>query len=327
MALKHFCCLPVLVDQVYNHIAGDSNVFRGLAQSSKFWENGSTITWWAEDHPDVRFVADGFELLDDIVGLTFEQVFVRGDADIRIGFDYSLGSWSYIGTDAQFIGVNANTMNFGWPLQNSFDTVLHEQIHALGGLHEHQSPDRSLVFDRERVISDLAAQGWSEADVESNIFAVAFADVSSGYDIESIMHYSLPSSWLNAPEPYSTNGIPVNQSMSQADVVWLSEQYPVSDSGEELSGMVALESSAVSGSGSFQVSETGFVGVGILGSSNSLISVRQGDAVIAAGETFGGGVGSFNLVEFESLDIVEVNYSTNENSVFVVWKAVPGQFN
>lgn len=47
------------------------------------------------------------------------------------------GSWSYIGTDAITIPVESFTMNFGFMDQ---PTVMHEFGHALGLIHEHQSP-------------------------------------------------------------------------------------------------------------------------------------------------------------------------------------------
>lgn len=238
MAGERFCCQPPLVVAAYNNIADNQGVSRGLAQSSKFWENGSTIFWWGDDHADRVFVEDGFSFFDDMLGLSFVRVDDREAADIRVGFNHGIGSWSYIGTDARFIGRAANTMNFGWPLANSFDTVLHEIIHGLGGLHEHQSPDRTTVFDEAVVLRDMLARGWSEADVRSNIFDVAIADVSTGYDIESIMHYSFPASWIDSPEPYASSGVPANRVLSDDDMGWLVEAYPPLSG---LEGVVVVE--------------------------------------------------------------------------------------
>ena len=47
------------------------------------------------------------------------------------------GSWSYIGTDALHIPKESKTMNLGF-IDRS--TVMHEFGHALGLIHEHQSP-------------------------------------------------------------------------------------------------------------------------------------------------------------------------------------------
>jgi len=59
------------------------------------------------------------------------------------------GSWSYIGTDATKLPLESFTMNLG-----SVDrpTVLHEFGHALGLIHEHQSPFKGgFKWNREEV--------------------------------------------------------------------------------------------------------------------------------------------------------------------------------
>jgi len=70
-------------------------------------------------------------------------------ATIRISFDSSNGSWSYVGTDIKSIDPEDPTMNLGWidatsPAISASDrgTILHEFGHVLGLLHEHQSPNR-----------------------------------------------------------------------------------------------------------------------------------------------------------------------------------------
>ena len=52
-------------------------------------------------------------------------------------FILSGGSWSRIGTDATKVPLMSCTMNLGFVDRA---TVLHEFGHALGLIHEHQSP-------------------------------------------------------------------------------------------------------------------------------------------------------------------------------------------
>lgn len=71
-------------------------------------------------------------------------------SEIRIAFDNTDGSWSYIGTDCLTIAKNQSTMNYGWLEANTVDeeysrVVQHEFGHALGCIHEHQHPDRKSV--------------------------------------------------------------------------------------------------------------------------------------------------------------------------------------
>jgi hypothetical protein len=73
----------------------------------------------------------------------------EGTPQIRIAFDPNGGSWSYVGKENTSIAADKPTMNLGW-LDGSSDTItddehgviLHEFGHAIGLLHEHQSPLR-----------------------------------------------------------------------------------------------------------------------------------------------------------------------------------------
>lgn len=88
--------------------------------------------------------------------ITFQKVASGGK--LRVTFDESLGSWSYIGTQNLEIPTNEATLNLGWVEKGTTamgayekGTILHEFGHALGLLHEHQSPARpgSLTLNEE----------------------------------------------------------------------------------------------------------------------------------------------------------------------------------
>ena len=66
-------------------------------------------------------------------------------------------------------------MNFGWfddntPQAEVRSTTLHEFGHALGLIHEHQSPTAGINWNKEVVYQDMAGQGWSRAKVDQHIF-------------------------------------------------------------------------------------------------------------------------------------------------------------
>lgn len=88
--------------------------------------------------------------------ITFQRVDSGGN--LRVTFDPSLGSWTYVGTQNLKIPANQTTLNLGWvdktnPAMGAYEkgTILHEFGHALGLLHEHQSPARpgSLTLNEE----------------------------------------------------------------------------------------------------------------------------------------------------------------------------------
>ena len=70
-----------------------------------------------------------------------------GNADIRIGFEPG-ASWSAVGSGADKLDKTKPTLNLGWlndnekPTPEDRSTILHEFGHALGMMHEHQSPAR-----------------------------------------------------------------------------------------------------------------------------------------------------------------------------------------
>ena len=124
------------------------------------------------------------------------------DAEIRIAFADD-GSWSTVGTDALTVPKNQATMNYGWLTPTTEDdeysrVVIHEFGHALGCIHEHQSPAVNVPWDKEAVYRYYAGppNNWSRADVDFNLFQRYSQSVSqfSAFDRDSIMLYSIPNS-------------------------------------------------------------------------------------------------------------------------------------
>ncbi|KAG5650772.1 hypothetical protein H0H81_011097 [Sphagnurus paluster] len=100
------------------------------------------------------------------------------DAMIRIGFNANGGSWSAVGTGAEKIKKGELTMNLGWIADSATlsaddrGTILHEWGHALGLMHEHQSPARggTLTLKTDEVYNCYrATQGWSHDLIKSQI--------------------------------------------------------------------------------------------------------------------------------------------------------------
>ena len=152
--------------------------------------------------------------------------FVSSGGHIRITTT-SGGSWSYVGTDALRINGSKPTMNFGWLKPNTPDNeysrvVIHEFGHALGCIHEHQHPAVSIPWDKPKVYAYYARQGWSQAQVDHNIFRKysVGSQNSSVYDRDSIMHYAVPKQLT-----IGNFSVGWNRDLSQGDKTHISSVY------------------------------------------------------------------------------------------------------
>jgi hypothetical protein len=147
-------------------------------------------------------------------------------SEIRINFDPSDGSWSYIGKYCLNVDINEPTMNFGW-----FDipTVIHEFGHALGMIHEHQNTINDKGIDWNVPLLYKWAEEtyhWPPEKVDSQIIYKYDNTLLNGseFDPYSIMLYSYPKSVLN-----SGNGTRQNQRLSKYDTYYLNYNYPIKD--------------------------------------------------------------------------------------------------
>ena len=167
-------------------------------------------------------------------GLANLQLSFRDDTNdtpVRISFKYP-GSWSVIGTSCRQIADKTQaTMNFGWLTEATSDdevqrVVLHEFGHALGLIHEHQSPlGKPIQWNRDAVIADLSGppNNWSLDVIEHNMFEAYDKRDISGTDLDpnSIMMYPIPATWT--VDGFSTG---LNSKLSADDKTLIHQQYP-----------------------------------------------------------------------------------------------------
>jgi hypothetical protein len=151
-------------------------------------------------------------------------------------------SWSKLGRDMIFNPFNDTTMLFGLSgldltTKDFRGEVWHEFGHALGFIHEHQSPNSGILWNKEVVYKFYGNNpiNWSRTMIDQNIFSRYSSTItnSSAYDQFSIMHYSIPSM-------FTTNGYSVKKTIkfSSTDSAFAKEIYPFPPSPKNATGML-----------------------------------------------------------------------------------------
>jgi hypothetical protein len=204
----------------------------GLAMMTrKFWRPGRELkigfqggSQWQKDK--VKQFAPEWTQYANI-----KFTFVDTEVDILISFNPGGGSWSYLGTDSSYYSARGSpSMNLGWINDNKNDddlrqVILHEFGHALGAVHEHQSPCISINWNKPKVYADLGGDPnyWPPAKVDSNMFTLyTLQEVqATQFDPDSIMLYYFPKEWT-----LDLKGTTFNTKLSNLDKAYAKFCYP-----------------------------------------------------------------------------------------------------
>lgn len=202
----------------------------------QFTDGSSERRKWTTTKAEMDVVRKGFDTWKRVgIGIKFEEVTRREDAEIRIGFERGDGAWSFVGRDIIDIGlgVNERTMNFGWDLTDhprELDTAIHEIGHTIGFPHEHQNPIAGIEWDEEAVFAALALppNSWSRETSFHNIIRKITPDAVQGseWDPNSVMHYPFGPGLIKKPVQFNMTGISPAGGLSSRDKSWIKTFYP-----------------------------------------------------------------------------------------------------
>lgn len=194
------------------------------------WKNGSTLKVYfhhgnADIHKRIITIANTW---CDHCNIRFVQTKKNNLADIKISFR-SGGYSSYIGTMAA--RPTYDTTMCLQDIESLKDSVLftsiilHEFGHALGCLHEHQSPLSSITWNLDSVYIyyESPMHKWNKEMIDKNILSTITGPGinSSEYDTASIMHYPLA-------KAFTKNGFEINWKgkLSETDKKYINILYP-----------------------------------------------------------------------------------------------------
>ena len=231
---KKLCSQPKLILQPLPPGIGQSRAFFILSNNKK-WVNGTLIKYMFVEGPQGQrdVVKKAFQQWKDLgIGLSFSETDQLDESMVRIGFDQTDGSWSYVGRDILTIPKPDKTLNFGWDLtadSYGLTTALHEIGHTIGFQHEHQSPFAGIVWNTDAVYKEFSGppNNWPKDQIDSNIINKIPANQLTGstWDPTSIMEYEFGPGLVIEPAEFKVGIFPPGI-LSAVDIKGVTSFYP-----------------------------------------------------------------------------------------------------
>ena len=205
-------------------------------QVSKLWKNGRAIQVGFLNGDEVQHqkceeMAHKWETYANIKFI-FDQ---SASPEIRVAFNdggrfSDPTSWSCIGTDCLIAHKDEQTINLGWLTRDSPDeewerVTVHEFGHALGCLHEDQSPAESIQYDEPTVYAYYMGppNNWTRQMVQENILNKDSQDgiKNTPFDPTSIEAY-----WIDPEFTLDKKGVEGGKILDTNDKALIGQMYP-----------------------------------------------------------------------------------------------------
>ena len=198
----------------------------GTSARSKFWPKGSTLKIAFLDGTEAQqaLVKSVVEEWLKYANLKFSYVEVK-DSEVRVSFKGD-SNYSYMGSDALGVIESKPTLVLGLLGAAASDderrsNILHEFGHALGLMHEFQTPD-AVRHTNLPVISNSFSESpdyWMANFKVPNDLDPVYAKKT--FDPNSVMMYQFPPDWFKVPLPN-----PLPSALSDGDKQLIGQIYP-----------------------------------------------------------------------------------------------------
>ena len=236
------------IDELNTEDLGDLIPQRMALMKAKIWDRNRTIRIFIERTSRTALrnaIHDAIQIWGRVIATRLDPTASRGSNDIHIGYKRP-GFFSAVGTDSRVasfrrrygLSLNINDRAPNYDEDKYRAVALHELGHALGAVHEHQSPESNIPWDEGALLRHYrqAPNRWNLDKVRYQITRKfnRIEITNSAYDEDSIMLYPVLEKFLrkDAAGRWKRFVTGWNRELSTEDKRFMQKLYGAGDSGD-----------------------------------------------------------------------------------------------